>query len=207
MGIISHSPILVDTFKCSSSEEGKKNKMKFLLVVALIVCAYAEPEAEADAYYGGYYGLGAYGYAPRSYAYSSYAAPYAYRSYGYAPYRSYGAYRLHKRDAEAEPEADADAYYAGVYGAYRGYSAYPYSHGYSAYPYSYGYSGYASPYYSAYRGIYKRDAEAEPEADAYYAGHYGYRYPSYGYRSYGYGYPSYRSYGYGGRYAYGGYHY
>merc|ERR1712142_1068215 len=101
MGIISHSPILVDTFKCSSSAEGKKNKMKFLLVVALIACAYAEPEAEADAYYGGYYGLG---------------------SYGYAPYRSYGAYRLHKRDAEAEPEADADAYYAGVYGAYRGYS-------------------------------------------------------------------------------------
>merc|ERR1712027_182970 len=81
-------------------------------------------------------------------------------------------------EAEAKPEAKADAYYPYAYGAY------PYAYGayaYGAYPYSYGYYG-------------KRSAEAEPEADAdaYYGYPYGYR--SYGYRAYGYGYP-YRYYG------------
>merc|ERR1712111_119470 len=66
--------------------------------------ADAEPAADADAYYGGYYGLGAYGYSGLGY-----------RSYGYAahPY-SYGSYHaIGKRSADAEPAADADAYYGG----------------------------------------------------------------------------------------------
>ena len=89
--------------------------------------------------------------------------------------------------AFAEPEAEADpallynAYgyglpYAGVYGGYRTYGAYPYSYGY------YG----------------KRSADAEPKADAYLAYGYGaYPYAGYGYaRSYAYGaYPY--AYGYG----------
>merc|ERR1719351_649084 len=114
--------------------------------------AYAEAEAEADPYllYGGdyCYGLGHYGYA-RGYA-RTYAA---YSGYPYAG-------RLWKREAEAEPEAEADPYllYGGSYGyglghygyaghayapyAYRAYSGYPYAaraYGYSAYPYGYGY--------------------------------------------------------------------
>merc|ERR1712080_609258 len=53
-------------------------------------------------------------------------------------------------------------------------------------------------YYGGYRGYYgKRDADAEPKADAdpYYYGGYGLGYRSYGYGGYGLGY---RSYGYGG---------
>jgi len=182
--------------------------MKFLLVAALIACAYAEPEA--DAYYSSAYGLGSYGYGGYGYgglsAYRGYSAyPYTGYGYGYRPSYSYGSYRLHKRDAEAEPEADA--YYTGAYGlgAYRygGLSAY---RGYSAYPYTYGY-GYPSAYttYGSYR-LHKREADAEPEADAYYSRAYGYGYPSYGYRSYGYAAAPYRSYGYGRRYAYGYHH-
>ena len=97
--------------------------------------------------------------------------------------------------AFAEPEADAKADpallygaygyglpYAGVYGGYRTYGAYPYSYG-----------GY---YYG------KRSADAEPtaeaaaspeaEADPWY-GYYGYGL----HRPYGYGYYGYRPYGYG----------
>merc|ERR1711915_1139045 len=80
--------------------------------------------------------------------------------------------------ADAEPKADADAYY-GYYGL--GYA------GYAGYPYSYGRLG--------YRTFGKRSADAEPAADAYY-GYYGYAAPygyarsyapyAYGYRSYGY---------------------
>merc|ERR1719191_1669233 len=78
--------------------------------------AEAEPEADADAYYG-YYGYGYYG----------------------------------KRSADAEPEADADAYY--------GYYGYPY--GYRAYGYGYGYP---------YRYYGKRSAEADPQVLTYGAG-------------------------------------
>merc|ERR1712098_350965 len=91
--------------------------------------------------------------------------------YGYPAYGYYG-----KRSADAEPKADADAYY-GVYG-------YPYAAGYAGYAYG------AYPYaYGAYYG--KRSADAEPEADAYYYGYarpyaYGYGYRSYGYPAYGY---------------------
>merc|ERR1711973_727040 len=110
-------------------------KMKFLLLAALIACAYAEPEA--DAYYNAYYAPSAYSYGT-TYGLRSYGYNYAPYSYGYATpaygYGSYG-YRLHKREAEAEPEA---AYYG------RYYNAYPYSYGYrsyASYPYTYGYPG------------------------------------------------------------------
>merc|ERR1712241_248761 len=83
--------------------------------------------------------------------------------------------------AEAEPKADADAYYglrySGVVPGYTGY-ALP---GYTGYA---GYGAYATPTYSAYAGygyaglrghyIGKREAEAEPEADA--DAYYGYNY-------------------------------
>merc|ERR1711929_52352 len=115
--------------------------MKSIVFAALVAAAFAdaEPKADADAYYGGYYGLGAYGYS--GLGYRSYGAyPYSYGAYSYAahPY-SYGAYHaIGKRSADAEPAADADAYYGGYYGlgaygysglGYRSYGAYPYSYG------------------------------------------------------------------------------
>merc|ERR1712113_1032078 len=126
--------------------------MKFALVVcfaALVACEpEAKPEAEANPWLA--YGYGAY--------------PYAYGAYGYAgyPYAHHGLY-YGKRSADAEPKADADAYYYGAYGL--GYHGLGYRYGYAGYPYAH--HGYA--YYG------KRSADAEPaaDADAYY-GYYGY---------------------------------
>merc|ERR1712180_507423 len=184
-------------------------------VAALVAAVHAEADADADAYYStlGYHGLGYTNYGLRSYA-----APYAFgvRSYGYAGPYTYGAYRhFGKRsaDAEPEPEADADAYYStlGYHGL--GYSNYGYnglrSYAAPAYGYrSYGH-GYASPYnYGAYRHFGKRSAEAEakPEADAFYntLGYNGLGYANYGYNGYrSYVAPAYtRSFGYASPYAY-----
>merc|ERR1712107_552796 len=99
------------------------NMMKSILFAALVAAVYAdaEPKADADAYYyGGYYGLGAYGYhaiGKRSadaeptadadaYYYGGYygLGAYGYRSYGASPYyRSYGYHAIGKRSADAEP--------------------------------------------------------------------------------------------------------
>jgi len=117
-----------------------------------------------------------------------------------------GHHLVHKREAEAEPAADADPYYyySGLYGhglygyGYGGLLGYGYS-GYYGYPYSHGYHAY-------YRG--KREAEpaaepeADPEADPYYlySGYYGLGHGYYGHRLYSHGY----GYGYGlGHYGYG----
>ena len=110
--------------------------------------AEAEPEAAADAdaeadpwlLYGGY------GYAA-PYAYHAYS-PYAYHRgyyghypYAYAhPYAHYSYFGRKKRDADATPEADADAYYGYPYAYGLGYAA-PYAYGYAA-PYAYGYAAY-----------------------------------------------------------------
>merc|ERR1711936_1090085 len=147
------------------------NNMKVLLIVALAIAAVmAEPEADADAavYYGGYYGH------PGYYGYGGYRHGY-YNRYGYGNY--YGLRHFGKRSAEADaaPEADADAavYYGGYYGHPRAYGYGLYNRGYYG-----GYSGY--PYVTGYgyaRHFGKRSADAEPEADAdaavYYGGYYG----------------------------------
>merc|ERR1719357_776370 len=83
--------------------------------------------------------------------------------YGYAGHHlGYGTYGFGKRDADAEPEADADALY-GSYGVYGlGHRTYSLGHGYG-----YGHLGYGHGYglgYGSY-GYGKRDAEAEPKAD------------------------------------------
>merc|ERR1711931_376393 len=94
--------------------------------------------------------------------------------------------------AEAEPKADADAYYGpGYSGIVPGYTGYALP-GYTGYA---GYGAYATPAYNTYRGygyaglrghyIGKREAEAEPEADA--DAYYGYNY-NLGYNNLGYGY-------------------
>merc|ERR1712168_139098 len=202
------------------------NMMKSIFFVAALVAA-ALAEADADAYYNtlGYTGLGYSNYGFNGFR--SYAAPaYGYRSYGhgYASPYNYGAYHhFGKRSAEAEakPEADADAYYNTPGYTGLGYANYGYN-GYRSYvapAYTRSY-GYASPYaynYGAYHHFGKRSADAEPEADAdaYYStlGYHGLGYSNYGfngYRSYAAA-PAYSygvgSYGYASPYAYGRYFY
>merc|ERR1719420_1284756 len=108
-------------------------------------------------------------------------APYGYAASGHYVADSVGAVHVAKREAEAEPEADADALY-GNYGYGLGYSTYsrPVYGGYSTYSRpivssyaarpvvsSIGYSAYSRPIYGGYSSYYgKREAEAEPEADA-----------------------------------------
>merc|ERR1711892_21402 len=77
-------------------------KMKVFAIACLIIGAFAEPEADADAYYYGNYGYGAVGslgYAARPVVSSvGYAARPAVSSYSYAsrPYSGYshGSYGL-----------------------------------------------------------------------------------------------------------------
>merc|ERR1711935_354069 len=155
---------------------GSSTNMKFFVIASILVAA-AYAEADADPYYA------AYGYAGHPVAYAGIkSAPcvnsanlpvpcaggvangYAYGAFGYpyaSAYAGYpdGIYGRKKREAEAEPEADA--YYA-AYGAYpyaaaglgyAAYGAYPYAgvygagaySAYGAYPYGLGLAaGYAS---------------------------------------------------------------
>merc|ERR1712184_223328 len=142
--------------------------MKFFAVLALAAVAFAEPEADANADPAVLYG--AYGYG------LPYASVYGgYRTYGAYPGYSFGYYG--KRSADAEPEADAEADPALLYGAYG------YGHTYGAYPYAYGYGQTYGAYPYAYYGKRSADAEADP---ALLYGAYGYGLPYSGvYRSYG----------------------
>merc|ERR1712098_681085 len=123
--------------------------MKSVIVVCLAALAAAEPEA--NAYYGSYgYGLG-----------------YSNLGYGYAPMRYSGAYGY-----------AAPATSAGI--AVRGYGT-PATVGTNV-PYGYAASGnYVADSFGAVH-IAKREADAEPEADALY----GYGYNNIGYSNLGY---------------------
>merc|ERR1739845_305016 len=106
------------TLSWSLVEEG--SKMKFVAAACLIAAVFAEPEAKADAdaalLYGGY-GYTGLGYAGLGYAGLGYSGL-GYAGYGY-PYAGYGyGHYLGKRSADAEPEADAEADPALLYGAY-----------------------------------------------------------------------------------------
>ena len=128
-------------------------------------------------------------------AYATAAYPYGYGLYG-------AQHFIGKREAEAEPKADAQylatPYYGGL--GYAGYGAVA-NYGYPAYA-NYAYANAAYPYGA--RVIGKREAEAEPEADAqylaspYYAGYGAVGYPSYA--NYGYGYANTVAYPYAGAY-------
>merc|ERR1712179_28982 len=204
-----HSKINMKTFICL-----------FALWAAASAVPEAKPEAEADPYllYSGYGGYPGYGYA-------------GYRRFGYAgyPYGGRFAYAHHygKREATAEPEAEAKAdadpclLYSGL-GGYPGYGyGYGRSFGYAGYPYGarYAYGGY--PYAGVYAHHYgKREATAEPEAAAeanadadpylFYSGYgAGYAHP-YGYSGYynrGFGYGHFGGYPYARASYYGGYPY
>merc|ERR1711872_430291 len=134
-----------------------------MLRTVLLACLVAAIKADADAqaYYAPYH-LGAYAYGAYPYAYGAYhyGVPFG-SSTGLDPITQGldpvtqgavipAAHYIGKRSADAEADADAEAYYAPyAYGAYA-HGAYPYAYGaysYGAYPYTYG----AYPYaYGAY---------------------------------------------------------
>merc|ERR1712117_226548 len=158
--------------------------MKMFVVLALAAMAMAEPEADPQLLYtaGVHTPVTSINNVP-----VVNAVPHAYTTGVHAPtvgvvgstVYSHPTVYYGKRDAEAEPEADA---YYGYYG-YRNYGYSTYSP-YAYRPYAYGAWGYG-----------KRSADAEPEADALY-GVYGYGYPSYTYGAY-------RPYAYTTRWGYG----
>merc|ERR1712227_471910 len=135
-----------------------------MIKAAIVAClaALAASEADADALYGRYgYGAGL--------GYSGYASGLGYSGYGYAaaPYRYNGAYGY-----------AAPATSAGI--AVRGYGT-PATVGTNV-PYGYAASGnYVADSFGAVH-IAKREADAEPEADALY----GYGYNNIGYSNIGY---------------------
>merc|ERR1712203_1339574 len=116
-------------FELAVAELGyTQRNMKILLAIALFGAVQAAPEAEADAaaWYGGYYGygLGYYGGYRGYYGLPAYyghaaavqaGAPYA-NGWTDGPNNGLGPHLLGKREAEAEPEAEAAAYYGGYYG-------------------------------------------------------------------------------------------
>ena len=89
----------------------------------------------------------------------------AYQPFGYSGSNSFGMNRFSKREAEAKPEAEADAFYNSFYNP-------GYNMAYSPYHYPTVYArNYYQPSYNnfGYRSFYgKREAEAEPKADAFY---------------------------------------
>merc|ERR1712025_605145 len=99
---------------------GEGSKMKLVATACLVAAVFAKPEAKADAdaalLYGGY-GYTGLGYAGLGYAGLGYSGL-GYAEYGY-PYAGYGyGHYLGKRSADAEPEAEAEANPALLYGAY-----------------------------------------------------------------------------------------
>merc|ERR1711936_872509 len=108
--------------------------------------AAADPEADPWLYYSGLYGHHGYGYgynyAPLTYTYAPYTYSHVYGHYGLG---HYGYYGRKKRDAEAEPTADADAeadpwLLYGGYG-YGGYAYAPYTYAAYHHPLTYFYGG------------------------------------------------------------------
>merc|ERR1712137_281095 len=95
---------------------GAFNMNKFAVVVCLAAAVNAEADADAALLYGAY-GYGGYAAAPYAYGAYPYAAAYA-AGYGVTNgANTAGVVHVAKRSADAEPEADADAYYLG-YGGY-----------------------------------------------------------------------------------------
>merc|ERR1712088_33118 len=118
--------------------------------------AEADPEADPWLYYHGL------GYAARPYGYGyyghhlGYGLGYSAYHYGYAPYGYHHLGYYGKRDAEAEPTAEADAEASPeadpwLYYSHAGYGLHPYGYGY--YGHGLGYAAYAGYHpYSYYGG-------------------------------------------------------
>merc|ERR1712077_16470 len=93
------------------SEEGNNppatTMYRLIALLALVACAFAEPEAEPKADAEPWY----------SYGYSGLYRPYTYGSY-YPRTYGYGSRYLYKREAEAEPKSEADPWYTYGYGSH-----------------------------------------------------------------------------------------
>merc|ERR1719347_2355007 len=162
-----------------------------MIKIAIVVClaALAAAEADADAWYGPYgYNNNWMGYGNNWPMMSGYRQMNYMNGHEGHRFQSYG-----KREAEAEPEADADAWY----------QPYGYSNwnnnwmGYNNWPMNYNnwnmYNNmYNRPSFTQYRTFYhKRSADAEADADAWYQP-YGYSHSNWGYnRMHGYNMMSY----------------
>merc|ERR1712193_483196 len=131
--------------------------------------AEAEPEAKADGYFGNYgYGYNNFGF----------GSP-AFSNYGYGHNRFYNNYNTGfygKRDAEAKPEAKAEPEaFFGNYGygypsfgyGYNSPAVQHYGYGFNRFQSNFGNSRFFNNYNNGFYG--KREAEAEPEAEASFA--------------------------------------
>jgi len=171
--------------------------MKVLLVVALAVAAVvAEPEAEAEASADAWYGY--YGY-PGYYGYGHGYYGYRHGYYGY-PYYGY-AHHLGKREADpALVRAALPDDKVGIHGLVTSVASNPVV-GNPNYALAKSYAPTAvHPVHLPVHPLWKREAEANPEAEAApdawygyygYPGYYGYGHRYYGYRHGYYGYPYY----------------
>merc|ERR1711890_34738 len=187
-------------------KEQSRLVMKLFVVLALAAAAVAEPEADPLLYKA----YRPWGYGSLGYGVHHPLATAGHHVVGY-PAFGYAGHYIGKREAEAEPAADADAYYYN-YGHHLGYSGirgfgYGGVHGLG----NFGYRSFGSPYATRHL-IGKREAEADPalllrsNVGSYYSGvgHSGVvPYTGFGYSGVGYaGYP-YRPTGYSGMYSYG----
>merc|ERR1719347_199108 len=135
-----------------------------MMKIAIVVClaALAGAEADADAWYQ------PYGYSNWGYNWPMMSG---YRQMNYMNGHEGHRFQLYgKREAEAEPEADADAWYQ-PYGYsnwnnnWMGYNSWPMNY-YNWNMYS---NMYNRPSFTQYRTFYhKRSADAEADADAWY---------------------------------------
>merc|ERR1711918_29596 len=149
------------------------SKRRRMIKIAIVVClaALAAAEAEADAWYGPYgysnnwgYNM-MYGNNMNNMFWNRPGYSQGYRQMNYMNGHEGHRYQsFHKREAEAEPEAEAF------------YGPYSYSNWGNSWPMNYNHmynnmynNMYNRPSYTQYRTFYhKRSAEAEPEADAWY---------------------------------------
>merc|ERR1712168_1793982 len=169
------------------SEAPSRMRAFAFVIMAAVAMADSEPKADADAYTIGQVNAGL----PLA---NAYATGHAHNpgvitgvSYGgYGGYGGYGRYGLYggyygKREADSEPEADADAYTLGqVYAGLPLANAYATGHPHNVgvitgVDYGYGrvsgYGAIGNRGYLGYGGVYggyygKREADSEPEADA-----------------------------------------
>merc|ERR1739848_157794 len=194
-------------FQIQSQEGNKKYKPsatmnRLIALFAVVACAFAEPEADPQVFYNtyGYYPYAHHGLAHATpglvhYPASGAVVPadtasvavakanhLATKAATYATRYPYVLPLLRgKREAEAEPEAEADPQV--FYNSY-----YPYAHTYGSYAHvaapvtytapvvQYTYPTYTYPTYAhlAHHVIAKRDAEADSVSQYFYSGAYGY---------------------------------
>merc|ERR1711931_225546 len=152
----------------SSIETNRRTMIKIAIVACL--AALAAAEADADAWYQ------PYGYSNWNNNWMGYNNWNMYNNWNRPGMQEGYRYNYGKRSAEAESEADADAWYRSYGYSNWGNNWTMYNNNWNMYS-----NMYNRPSYTQYRTFYHKrpaDAEAEPEADAWYQ--------PYGYSNWGY---------------------